>query len=160
MCLPSPLWSLYHKVNARAGRLMFPSNRSGPVSDSLFWQKHKIQWWLLSSEAGENTVIKIQKPKGNKGKVYVRPSPYPNCSESGKLWKRWGGKPTNLMTIDGLEAARFIPELLSISLFPEWKNYCLYMSTTWSLLGRWECVTAHRRWPWRIFIWLLYQLFI
>lgn len=109
--LPAPLWSLYHKVNAGAGRMMFPSNRSRPVSDSLFWQKHKIQWWLLSSEAGENTVIKKKRmKKKKKEKVYIRPSPFPNCSESGKLLKTWEGKATNLMRMDGLEAAGFIPE--------------------------------------------------
>lgn len=55
VCLLGPLWSWHHKVNAGAARMMLPSNRSGPISDSLFWQKHKIQWLLLSSEAIGNS---------------------------------------------------------------------------------------------------------
>ena len=55
VCLLGPLWSWHHKVNAGATRMMLPSNRSGPISDSLFWQKHKIQWLLFSSEAVGNS---------------------------------------------------------------------------------------------------------
>ena len=66
------LWSLYHKVNTWAARMMLHSNRSGPVSDSLFWQKHKIQWLLLSSEAVGNS-------EGKKGMFEQEPSLSPNC---------------------------------------------------------------------------------
>lgn len=55
-------------------------------------------------------MIKKRKKKKKKEKVYIRPSPFPNCSESGKLLKTWEGKATNLMRMYGLEAAGFIPE--------------------------------------------------